>query len=233
MSTKKKVVALASSAKGRGRCVAGKEIHADGSIGRWIRPVTSIDEGALGSEHYVTSKGGAVAPLDIVQISLVKNVSARGQPENWTFEEDVWEHCGQYSGSMAAMTDDVDSLWQDKGPTDKIAENASILERMPQSLALISVPSVSLSLSRDYNQWKGYHQKSVRAIFSFKGVDYSLKVTEMNAPYILDSDYPEKGGGPRTKLLKGNCFMCVSLTGPFNGSRYKVIASIIVEENDA
>ena len=49
-ATFKRIVCLANSRKYSGRCIAGKELLADGRPGRWIRPVSARENEEV-SEH--------------------------------------------------------------------------------------------------------------------------------------------------------------------------------------
>ncbi len=49
-TTLKRIVCLANSRKYSGRCIAGKELLADGRPGRWIRPVSARENEEV-SEH--------------------------------------------------------------------------------------------------------------------------------------------------------------------------------------
>ena len=88
----KHIICLANSHRPGGRCIAGKEILSDGSVGGWIRPVSSGSTEAVSQRERQYEDGGEPNVLDVIGIPL-KNASPNSfQKENWLLAPNVrWE----------------------------------------------------------------------------------------------------------------------------------------------
>ncbi len=70
MSYIKRIVCLANSYKPpNGRCIAGREVLANGKFGEWIRPVSMRPTAELSSREYKYQSNVTPKLLDIVEIS--------------------------------------------------------------------------------------------------------------------------------------------------------------------
>ena len=65
----KRIVCLANSRKFGGRCVAGKEINPNGTLGVWVRPVTNQGNGEVTNWECQYPDGTEPKVLDVLDIS--------------------------------------------------------------------------------------------------------------------------------------------------------------------
>ena len=91
---KKEVVILTMSSKHKKYCVAGL----DTSNGRWIRFVSNDEtsRGALSGRDVIYENKTYCQPLDIVRITVLKELPIEYQPENVLIDSEIyWEKIGQ------------------------------------------------------------------------------------------------------------------------------------------
>ena len=87
-STVKHLVCLANSRKRTGRCIAGKEIVADGSVGGWIRPVSDRENEEVSERERQYADGSDPRILDVVEAPLLSPRPKDYQSENWLLDSD-------------------------------------------------------------------------------------------------------------------------------------------------
>jgi hypothetical protein len=221
VSEKKVIVCLANSWKHSDRCVAGVE-WVDGHRGDWVRPVSARDGHGVSFLERQLSGGGDPAPLDILQISLLAAQPAGYQAENWLLDPaSSWSKLGECRwNNLGLLEDTPDDLWgtggsSGKGVNDRVDAIAAV--GLSNSLALVRVNAPVLHvLDGGFQQVK----REVRASFRYRGVAYNLKVTDPT--YV--NNYLVRGDG---LYQLGDCYLTVSLTEPFLGFCYKVIAAVI------
>ena len=91
-TTVKRIVCLANSRKYSGRCIAGKELLADGRPGRWIRPVSARENEEVSEHERQFHDGSDPRLLDVMDVPLLNPLPKDYQQENWLLDPaSYWE----------------------------------------------------------------------------------------------------------------------------------------------
>ena len=85
MSIVKHIVCLANSRKLHGRCIAGKELRDERSIG-WLRPVSAREHEEVSEYECQYLDGSDPQVLDILQVPLLAARPKGYQQENWLLD---------------------------------------------------------------------------------------------------------------------------------------------------
>ena len=217
----KTIIVLANSTKNRGHCIAGIEY----ANGNWIRPVSNYGNGELYPQQISFSDGAQPSLLDLVEIPVAANAKSPLQPENWTIQEGVvWKKklegkCSQ--DIVLSMVAEPDNLWLQPEYESNRNSHDYLLSHPPySSLTLVRIPTAKLWKDRNING-----KEIVRSFFSYRGVNYSLNVTDPNVDSFLN--------GANAVDIK-DVLICVSLCPSFFNNHageyqhFKVVASIIL-----
>jgi hypothetical protein len=121
-----------------------------------------------------------------------------------------------------AVADAPQVLWENlhstaNGHHDELTELRA--DAFPDSLRLIQVNDLVLS-ARIEGGGLYPARRALRARFSFLGMAYVLKVTDP----AYETTFRMRAVG---EYPVGNATMCVSLSEPFNGMAFKLVAAII------
>ena len=231
----KRIVALANSIKRGGWCVAGREIlsgAAEPRFGAWIRPVRSQSSGELSPQHCEVSREVPVVPLDIVDIPLLGPANDAGQPENWRIDERRrWSKTGAFPlRDVHFLTDSPLDLWRHHGErVDRIPVAAQAARQPQLSITLIQPQRLTFRLWRKYDKFKDHERLRTDAEFEYRDQRYLLNVTDPRLETRHHWQHPPRDAEPLEIRLPGgdNCRLCVSLTPPFEGYHYKVVACVL------
>ena len=213
MPETKVVVCLANSWKHHDRCVAGIE-WVNGDPRDWIRPVTTRDGHGVSFNERRLPDGGEPKPLDIIQIPLVIARPTGYQTENWLLDPTrSWSKVGELPWiDLENLEDAPADLW---GSISLAPETAAM--SVTNSLALVRIRAPILHvLDGGFQQVR----RELRVIFKYRRATYNLKVTDPD--YV--NYYLSRNDG-RYRL--SDCYLTVSLTEPFQGFCYKVIAAVL------
>ncbi len=215
----KQLICLANSRKYSGYCVAGKEFS-ENRIGRWIRPVSNRDLGVLLINDMILENGEIPKMLDIITVSLIKPDSHSYQTENYvTDTTQAWVKTGEVPISdLPKLCDNADVLWLNRyhshhGFNDRIPEEMAD-EILSSSLLFIKPENAFIRISEEL------YNKKIRAVFHFNGISYCLVITDP----AIEARYLRENVG---EYSLGNVFFTVSLSEPYNGYCYKLVAGII------
>jgi hypothetical protein len=219
----KRIVCFANSLKNGGRCVAGREIAAAG-YGVWIRPVSARPSTELSLVECRYGDESWPKLLDILDVHLKKPAPQHHQTENHIIDRArYWVKIGELPWSeLENLTEQPESLWANSehtfhGVNDVVDQNTAC--QLSSSLVLIRPESLVIRIGKE---GAAEFPRKTRAIFQFRGVAYSLKVTDPVAEQAFqirgDGDYPLH-----------DVYLCVSLTEPFerDGRCYKIVAGVI------
>jgi hypothetical protein len=175
------------------------------------------------------SEGGLAEPFDIIEIALLRHVSARHQTENQLIAPHTpWEKRG--TGSWKQVQAAIDSfsgpLWLNgcstfHGLEDKVPE--ANLDEIPDSLKLIEVSDLTVKVAYEPG-WQGRPgSRKVRGRFTYNRCQYLLAVTDphVETPYLA---------GPDGDYSIGSAILCLSLSEPIYGFAFKLIATVITKD---
>lgn len=218
----KRIVCLANSRKLAGRCIAGRVWGSKPSS--WIRPVSARENEEVSEDERQYEDGSDPRVLDIVDVPLLEPKPKTYQQENWLLDPDqYWKKAGRLDWDwLASLVEFPGGLWLNESSTyhglnDQISlDSASTLKC---SLVLIKAKAVSLLLHRPGADF-GNPKLRVQARFDHAGVGYWLRVTDP----IIERNYVAKGEG---QYELGECCLTISLSEPYKGHCYKLVAAII------
>lgn len=213
----KRIICLANSRRPGGRCIAGKEILADRSIGSWVRPVSAGLYEAVSDQDRRYRMGGEPQVLDVIDIPILRAQPEHHQQENWLIDNrHRWVKIGRITvARLNQYTDPPADLWPNgdstlNGLNDRVPMD--LAHNLRDSLRLIPVNALTLSVSAP---------GSAQGEFQFNGINYRLRVTD---PNYHRRDLQQHNDDIQIE----NVFLTISLGGTFDdGYNYKFIAAII------
>ncbi|WP_157009827.1 dual OB domain-containing protein [Sphingobium sp. YBL2] len=224
----KTILCLANSRKTSGRCIAGREI-ANGNLGAWIRPVSARENAELSEEDRRFENGRDPRVLDIVRITLIEPKPHAFQIENHLIDADYyWTLQGRatWQQARAAVDGTGRPLWSNmsssySGVHDRVAEDQAV--PADGSLRLIEVHDLQVNVVVEGAEF-GNGKRKVRGRFTHGGVQHYLSITDppVERQYLL---------GQNGAIQVGHALLCISLSEPFNGWAYKLIAAVITPQN--
>jgi len=215
------IVCLANSRKYSGRCIAGKHLKIQ-HLGEWVRPVRDEGNGELSEKDIRIGKGQTPRPLDILSVPLSTHCPKLYQSENHIVSHSPWIKDGKLPISKLSMLcDNVLHLWingyhshsglNDRMPLDLTAEKVS------SSLVLVQPDDLCITVDKGPDLLK-----KIRAKFVFNHVEYLLSVTDT----LVEEEFLEKDIGEYPVRGK-DIYLCVSISEPYEGYCYKLVAGII------
>lgn len=221
-ATTKRIVCLANSRKMGGRCVAGKEVLADGRTGGWIRPVSDREHEEVSAFEQQLEDGSEPHALDVIDVPVLRAKPQDYQQENWVLDPTRrWSKVGRLEwNDLSQWADAVETLWindysSGKGHNDRVPED--LAASLESSLCLIRANGLQVHISYDLED----NSSQLRGVFRHNGHIYSLRITDP----ISEKRAEELG--PGVIPIDGARFLTISLGEPFEGFAYKLIAAII------
>lgn len=218
----RRVICLANSYKHGGRCIAGR-VYGNGSVGEWVRPVSMREGRELSrAECRYGPLRGEVAVGDIADVQLVRSAPGNHQPENHEIAgRGGWRKIGRATWTLLYACQDVDSpsFWADFGSSSRgLADRIpmAVAPTLGASLQLIHLRNLELLVRAGFNGVG----REIRARFIHLGREYVLKVTD---PVICD--FMKKR--PFGVYPIGMALLCISITEPWDGFVYRLVATII------
>lgn len=214
-------VCLANSLKHNGRCIAGITM-----TGKWIRPVSSDRDGTLFPQQYTLNDGSEPSILDVIRLEAAPSQEPH-QPENWRISGAQWQRLGHLSRQQGRLW-----LHQTASPgphilgslLSSVSYDYLVEHPMQSSLCVVEPGGILWHITTNY---RGNRQ--IRAIFRLAGAEYNLPISDP----IWKDNLRNLGFGSYQNYEVGippdrPTFLTVSLTEPFNGYCYKLIAAVIV-----
>lgn len=229
MSYTKQILCLANSWKHAGRCIAGREIEAAGTIGDWIRPVSGRPGEEISEQDYVDEHGHAPKLLDVISIDMLEPRPHGWQHENhlnddqryWTFVRRA-----SWAEVNSAVEDLEGPLWTNEdgssynGINDRVA--VSRAEEFNWSLCLIRPKDLHIVVADEGPDPERLKRKA-RAQFEYNGELYKIVITDP----VVAGRYQVMGLGV---YPLSDAILCVSLGEGFGSYAYKLAAAVITPD---
>jgi len=225
MAYVKKIVCLANSFKVTGRCVAGREVLANGTLGGWVRPVSKRSGGELQLWECIYPDNDQPKLLDIIEIPLLNPAPRHHQTENHLIDNShEWVKCGELLWpALQLLEERPRTLWVNSGRTATGCFNCvSQAEAATQNHSLLLIQTRTLQIQIAAKAAPGKPYRNHQANFQYNGTRYSLKLTD---PAAIAA-FQDRPGGVYTLQ---NAYLCVSLTEPYdkdNNRCHKIVAAI-------
>lgn len=228
----KRLYILANSVKNSQHCIAGRELIDDRgklAFGGWVRPVSRHGEGELSWNDCRFPDGNTPAIGDVVDIPLLGYAESAAQPENWIMDpKTTWRKVVVDPEILPNwVVDSPSRLWMAIGErADRISPAALAKLKSPASLYLIRATRFRVHLG--WREWEGKQSKRRRALFDYRGTSYDFSLTDPEMDRFC-VPFPTREEGERTVFLPGDgdYDLCVSLSAPFNGYHYKIVATVL------
>ncbi len=219
-----RIVCLANSYKHDHRCVAGINL----ATKQWVRLVGRQVPGCLTLRETCYPDGRQVALLDIFEVELGEQCGSNCHPEDVFVTEKPWQPVRRFDEPRDAR---LLAAYVCKGPAILQGYGDRVYGRKIEGTPV----ERSLELIRPENLWwwiRGENGKRKnRAIFRAGNVIracYDLAVTD---PAWLDQLHLLPAGIYPHALLSGgksaNTLLTVSLSEPFEGFHYKLVAGVV------
>jgi hypothetical protein len=216
------IICLANSRKRQGRCIAG--LRTDG--GGWVRPVAPCGDGSLFPQQYRLRDGAEPQVGDMLRIGVQSPLPKPHQPENWLIDGTRWELLarplpGEKHALLQASVVAGPELFGNR--SDRLPEN-SFHNPTEASLALVVPQNLRwrIFLTEDF-------RRRTRAVFSLGAAEYDLSLTdpvwEERLRHLPESFLEQEASN---FPLPDSVLLTVSLSEPFNGFCYKLVAAVIV-----
>jgi hypothetical protein len=224
----KRIVVLANSLKRNHWCLAGKEIFerkGRWSSGLWVRPTDPAFEGAITREVMLCNNGHVPQPFDIIDIPLVQSAKDPHHPEDWIVDtKRKWKYIGTFPpGDADALIDTPPQLWCSRTDPRVLDEGYVAKMLRPASLYFIK-PANNLRIAL----FKEDNRPRKRLLLRYADIEHEFDITD---PRFEDNylDGQRLNLSERNELTlqqDGRLYLCLSLTPPFHGAHYKIVATI-------
>lgn len=212
------VVILASSHKNGGICLAGKRL--DGAARTWIRPVSALAGQSWSRRGLQYVAGGIPRPGDCLGLPLVGACPDGHQRENVGVRFQPWTRQGRFNAAeLDQFLDTPESLWPDgwhsiHGWNDRVPVHVAV-QNCDHSLLFVRPQALRFLASVEYGNLVA------RAEFVHGRRRHVLRVTDDDA-----------AGRWLVRLADGHdgrsdALLCLSLSQPFNGFCYKLVAGVV------
>lgn len=215
----KHIICLAFSRKYSGRCLAGKEENPEGM---WIRPVSHRETGELTLEEMSDDKALSFGLLDVLSIPVSAHCPRGCRQENYLIAGRSWKRVGTMPiSSLGPLCDPVQTLWingyhSGSGKNDRIPLEV-IEEKVFSSLVLIQPENPVVHVEHGINLLK-----QIRLSFIFNRIFYRLPVTD---PGVEEVYLTQPVGNYDLQALQ--VYLTISISEPYKGYCYKLVAGII------
>jgi len=146
----KRIICLANSRKLGDRCIAGRELLADGRVGSWVRPVSARPDEAISLLEMRYANGGNPQLLDVIDITFIGPRPKSNQPENWLIDSGYyWQKVSYFRyRDLGYLAEAGGPLWVNGRSTSYNLNDYVLMEEANSgsSLKLISVNDLGLSV---------------------------------------------------------------------------------------
>ena len=209
-----------------GRCIAGRELRANG-LGEWIRPVSARENAEISEEERRFENGRDPRVLDIIRVPLIEPKPHAFHTENHLIDANYYwsrEGVATWDQVLAAIDGASRPLWANMsssyyGIRDRVSEAGA--DPTDGSLCLIGVSDLEIRVAVEGAEF-GNGKRKVRGWFTHRGEQYCLSITDPP----IERHYLD---GQNGSFRIGHAVLCISLSEPYNGWVYKLIAAVIVQ----
>ncbi len=222
--TLKRIVCLANSRKEGGRCLAGKEVLAEGRPGAWVRPVSERADEAVSEIERQYADGGEPRLGDVIDVPLRAPRPKGYQRENWLLDPARrWRKARRLAPrELAHLADSPAPLWVNghhthHGRNDRVPLDRAL--KLESSLRFIAVDALELAVIAP-RAAQGDFRRRLKGRFRHAGDEYRLWATDP----VYEERYLNR---PNDRYELGPCLLTVSLGEPYQGYAYKLVAAII------
>ena len=214
-----RLVCLANSFKEGGRCLAGVELDNQNNPvivnGRpkWIRPICNTPHGEVPT-HLVSH----LNILHIIEINVTGNPNTDYQSENALFSENSIRNVGTFDrNKLNAFCENPLTIFNNRG--NAVAQDA--IGNLTRSLILINTNNFEIT-ERTYEDTK---KRQTRLVFTHRANHYNFPITDpvFLHHYQANSDFIED---------VNELFLCLSLGVVWQNWYYKLVAGIILNNNE-
>jgi len=227
MAKIKTIVCLANSRKHSGRCIAGKEVLANG-YGPWIRPVSARQGAEVSEEERRYEDGQSAQVLDIIKVPVIGATPVLYQSENYIIDPKFyWVKKGDFAiEELDQLLDNPPSIWMNGdstyyGTNDRV--KLDIASKLKSSLMLLKPKDLKIKVHVEGAEF-GNPRRRVRAEFAYENSPHSLIVTDPVAERLLLAK-------PNAEYKMKDTYLCISLgEAHTDGSCYKLVAAVITKE---
>jgi len=226
MTYVKRIVCLANSTKIGGSCIAGREVLADGKFGSWIRPISSRSTAEVSHAECKYSDNSVPKLLDVIDIPLTRAVPHNHQTENHVIDVTrPWAKKGQFPWSdLEQLRERPESLWINSDHTINGTFNCiSQAEATTLQSSLVLIKKSKFIVEIGSKTWNERTTRTHRGKFKYKGIDYSLNLTD---PVAIAAFAAKSNGDYELNEV----YLCLSLTEPWekdNNRCHKLVAAVI------
>ena len=231
----KRIVCLANSRKQKERCIAGKELLADGRPGGWVRPVSDRGDEAVSSFERQYKDRTEPRVLDVIDVPVLEERPNTYQSENWLLDPHP-SHPPVFWNKVC-----VASLWMTyhSSPTRRgrygLTDTAATMDGTTESRSTLPIPLIVLCVSSRLTGWncpRLRHEsklksagalpvQSCRDVSGMMEIEFRLSVTDP----IYQHAYGER---PTSSYALDACFHYRKPRRLHTkGYAYKLIAAII------
>lgn len=206
-----RIICLANSKKGGGRCIAGIDLSTE----LWVRPIGRGHEGAIGNERFINNCEPQL--LDVLEIPLGGLADDHGcQPENRRFGTSRWKISGTISKEKAlSYAEDTKLILHN----NQRKVDPDIFKTLPKSswksLQLIYVSDANFKYIKKWDRSE--------VSFTYSNRKHKIKITDLLIIDRLKKD----------KSINHECLLSVSLAAPYQAKCddkpfcYKMVAGVI------
>lgn len=222
----RRIVCLANSFKIGGSCIAGREVLGNGKYGGWIRPVSARATAEVSSSESRYRNNTSPKLLDIIDVPFLNTAPRNHQTENQVIDAKTsWVKKGELPWvDLEQLRERPESLWINSDHTSTGAFNCiSQAEAATLHDSLVLIKKSTFTVEIGSKTWNEKTTKTYRGKFSYKGVDYSLSLTD---PVAIAAFAAKEEGDYEVN----NVYLCISLTEPWekdNNRCHKLVAAVI------
>ncbi len=198
---------------------------------RWVRPISTRPNGEIPFQDGV---------FDLIRPALLETVSFEyeegphdpAQPENVLLKDGTYESTGSIEAGAAY---DFLKPYLASGPgvlgdcEPDISEDIAV-EGLESSLCLVEPDEITFLCEPPFKPGK---ERKARAIFGLGSCGYDMGVTDgIVAPRVREQSYGSYSTSDLGLGEPARTFLTVSMTTPFRGSHWKLVAAVFLLPED-